>query len=171
EKIELALSQSTVDESEISPNDVVGKVLIKEHFGRLRCLGLGVVHGRAFRQKTSRFFWLHSSSSLLKHISNNLNASSNNNGSCYSQRQEKYNQMLNAHNQSQENYREMINVNTQIMNAFKAYMIMKEGKIPEEFAGIFVSPPRSTPTDAASGSVSPMDIRRSPAGSNPNGNH
>ncbi|XP_059294540.1 uncharacterized protein LOC132047525 [Lycium ferocissimum] len=40
ETIQLAVSQSTVDESEISPNDVVGKVLGKEHCGRVRCLGL-----------------------------------------------------------------------------------------------------------------------------------
>jgi len=119
-----------VDESEISPNDAIGKVLGKEHSGRVRCLGLGVVPSRAFRQTRPRY--------------SDLNASSYNNGSCSSQCQEKYNQMLNAHNQSQENYREMMNVNTQMMNAFKAYMIMKEGKIPEEFAGIFVSPPRST---------------------------
>ncbi|WMV45290.1 hypothetical protein MTR67_038675 [Solanum verrucosum] len=36
-KIELTLSQSTMDESQISPNDVVGKVLGKEHSGRVRC--------------------------------------------------------------------------------------------------------------------------------------
>ncbi|XP_019255522.1 PREDICTED: uncharacterized protein LOC109234124 isoform X2 [Nicotiana attenuata] len=36
EKIELSLSQSTVDESEVSPNDAVGKVLGKEHSGRPR---------------------------------------------------------------------------------------------------------------------------------------
>nr|XP_033508342.1 uncharacterized protein LOC104118475 isoform X2 [Nicotiana tomentosiformis]XP_033508358.1 uncharacterized protein LOC104118475 isoform X2 [Nicotiana tomentosiformis] len=123
EKIELELSQSTVDESEILPNDAVGKVLGKEHSGRVRCLGLGAVPGRDFRQTRHRY--------------SDLNASSYNNGSCSSQWQEKYNQMLNAHNQIQENYREM-------MNAFKAYMIMKEGRIPEEFAGIFVSPPHST---------------------------
>ncbi|KAH0636379.1 hypothetical protein KY290_036819 [Solanum tuberosum] len=34
EKIELTLSQSTMDEFQISPNDVVGKVLGKEHSGR-----------------------------------------------------------------------------------------------------------------------------------------
>ncbi|XP_070052552.1 uncharacterized protein [Nicotiana tomentosiformis] len=129
EKIELELSQSTVDESEILPNDAVGKVLGKEHSGRVRCLGLGAVPGRDFRQTRHRY--------------SDLNASSYNNGSCSSQWQEKYNQMLNAHNQIQENYREM-------MNAFKAYMIMKEGRIPEEFAGIFVSPPHSTSSDAAS---------------------
>nr|XP_009774638.1 PREDICTED: uncharacterized protein LOC104224656 [Nicotiana sylvestris] len=157
EKIKLELNQSTVDESEISPNDVVGKVFGKEHSGRVRCLGLGVVPGRAFRQTRPRY--------------SDLNASSYNNGSRSSQCQEKYNQMLNAHNQSQENYREMMNVNTQMMNAFKVYMIMKEGKIPEEFAGIFVSHTRSTPSDATSGSIAPMDIRRSSSGSNPNDNH
>nr|XP_018626425.1 uncharacterized protein LOC108945176 [Nicotiana tomentosiformis] len=36
EKIEFALSQSTVDESEVSPNDVIGKVLGKEHSRRPR---------------------------------------------------------------------------------------------------------------------------------------
>ncbi|XP_075086493.1 uncharacterized protein LOC142169162 [Nicotiana tabacum] len=71
EKIELALSQSTVDEYKISPNDVVGKVLGKEHSGRVRCLGLEVVPGRAFRQIRPRY--------------SDLNASSYNNGSCSSQ--------------------------------------------------------------------------------------
>ncbi|OIT21541.1 hypothetical protein A4A49_35090 [Nicotiana attenuata] len=142
---------------------VLGKVLGKEHSGRVRGLGLGVVPSRAFRQTRPRY--------------SDLNASSYNNGSCSSQCQEKYNQMLNAHNQSQENYREMMNVNTQMMNAntqmmnaFKAYMIMKEGKIPEEFAGIFVSS-SLTPSDAASRSILPTDIRRSSGGSNPNDNH
>ncbi|XP_070021622.1 uncharacterized protein [Nicotiana sylvestris] len=163
EKIELELKQSTVDESETLPNDVIGKVLGKEHSGRVRCLELGVVPGRAFRQTRPRY--------------SDLNASSYNNGSCSSQCQEKYNQMLNAHNQSQDNYKEMMNVNTQMMsantqmmNAFKVYMIIKEGKIPEEFAGIFVSVPRSTPSDVASGSIAPMDIRRSSDESNPNNN-
>lgn len=91
-KIELALTQSTVDEFEISPNDDVGKVLEKEHAGRVRCLGLRDVPSRAFRQTRPRY--------------SDLSASSYNNGSCSSQCQEKYNQMLNAQNQSQENYRE-----------------------------------------------------------------
>ncbi|XP_016434337.1 uncharacterized protein LOC107760747 [Nicotiana tabacum] len=146
-----------MDESEISPNDVVDKVLGKEHSGRVKCLGLGAIPGRAFRQTRPRY--------------SDLNASSYNNGSCSSQCQEKYNQMLNAHNQSQENFREMMNANTQMMNAFKAYMIMKEGRIPEEFAGISVSPPHSTSGDAASRSISPLDARRSSSESNSNDNH
>ncbi|OIT31246.1 hypothetical protein A4A49_22969 [Nicotiana attenuata] len=94
EKIELALSQSTIDESEISPNDAIGKVLGKEHFGR-------------------------------------------------------------NHNQ--------------MMNALKAYMIMKEGTIPEQFAGFFASPSTvspTTPSDAGSGPLSPLDPRRSRGDSN-----
>ncbi|XP_015162718.1 uncharacterized protein [Solanum tuberosum] len=55
EKIELTLSQSTMDESQISPNDAVGKVLGKEHSGRVRCLGLGVVPSKIFKQVRPRF--------------------------------------------------------------------------------------------------------------------
>nr|XP_016486618.1 PREDICTED: uncharacterized protein LOC107806860 [Nicotiana tabacum] len=88
-KIELALSQSTIDESQISPNDAVGKVLEKEHSGR-------------------------------------------------------------------------------------AYMIMKEGTLPEQFAGFFASPSTvspTTPSDADSGPLSPIDARRSCGDSNFSGIH
>ncbi|KAJ4836830.1 hypothetical protein Tsubulata_018355 [Turnera subulata] len=47
-KIEQAMSQSTVDESIVSPNDVVGKVLGKEHSGRVRCLGLGATPSNTY---------------------------------------------------------------------------------------------------------------------------
>ncbi|KAM3216358.1 hypothetical protein P3L10_025799 [Capsicum annuum] len=50
EKIKLAVSQSTVDESKVSPNDDVDNVLGKEHSGRVRCLGLGDVPSRYFKQ-------------------------------------------------------------------------------------------------------------------------
>ncbi|KAM3323291.1 hypothetical protein P3S67_004442 [Capsicum chacoense] len=90
EKIELAVSQSTVDESEVSPNDVVGKVLGKEHSGRVRCLGLGAVPSRSFKQAHPHLGGMSSSSS---------------NSSCPSNCQENYAQMLNAHKQSQENYK------------------------------------------------------------------
>ncbi|KAG5614435.1 hypothetical protein H5410_014259 [Solanum commersonii] len=94
-----------MDESQISPNDAVGKVLGKEHSGRVRCLG-EVVPSNVFKQVRPRFVGASASSSE---------------GSCSSQCQENHNQMMNAHNQ--------------MMNAFKAYMIMKEGMIPEQFAG------------------------------------
>ncbi|XP_033514944.2 uncharacterized protein [Nicotiana tomentosiformis] len=50
ERTELALSQSTIDESQISPNDVIGKVLGKEYSRRVRCLVLGPVPSRVFKQ-------------------------------------------------------------------------------------------------------------------------
>lgn len=103
EKIELAMIQSITDEFEVSPNDAVGKMLGKEHPKQVRCLGLRVVPNRAFKQTRPRY--------------SDLNASSYNNSSCSSQCQKKYNLMMNAH--------------TQLVNAFKTYMIMKEGTIPE----------------------------------------
>ncbi|XP_049397256.1 uncharacterized protein LOC125861384 [Solanum stenotomum] len=132
EKIELTLSQSTMDESQISPNDAVGKVLGKEHSGRVRCLGLGVVPSKVFKQVRPHFGGASASSSE---------------GSCSSQCQENHNQM---------------------MNAFKAYMIMKEGMIPEQFAGFFASPSTNssttTPSDAASEPIPPVHTRRSCSG-------
>ncbi|KAG5606432.1 hypothetical protein H5410_027924 [Solanum commersonii] len=125
-----------MDECQISPNDAVGKVLGKEHSGRVRCLGLGVVPSKVFKQVRPRFGGASALSSE---------------GSCSSQCQENHNQM---------------------MNAFKAYMIMKEGMIPEQFAGFFASPSTNsstiTPSDAASEPIPPMHTRRSCSGeSNP----
>jgi len=45
----VGFTQSTNDESEVSPNDVVGKVLGPEHFGRVRCMGLGAAPTNSFR--------------------------------------------------------------------------------------------------------------------------
>ncbi|KAM3218178.1 hypothetical protein P3L10_022708 [Capsicum annuum] len=81
-----------MDESEVSPNDDVGKVLGKEHSGRVRCLGLGAVPNRSFKQTRPHIVGMSSSSS---------------NSSCLSNCQENYIQMLNAQKQSQENYKEM----------------------------------------------------------------
>ncbi|OIT27444.1 hypothetical protein A4A49_22555 [Nicotiana attenuata] len=119
-------------------------VLGKEHSGRVRCLGLGPIPSRVFKQVRPRFGGTSSSSTE---------------GSCSSQCQHNHNQMMNAHNQ--------------MMNAFKAYMIMKEGTIPEQFAGFFASPSTvspPTPSDADSGPLSPMDARRSCGDSNSSGN-
>ncbi|XP_047256178.1 uncharacterized protein LOC124888940 [Capsicum annuum] len=133
DKIELIVSQSTMDESEVSPNDTVGKVLEKEHSGRLRCLGLGDIPSRSFKKTHSYFGGMSSSSSS---------------SSCPFNCQENYIQMLNAQKQSQENYKEMVNPHNLMMNAFKTYMIMKEGTIPEQFAGFFTP---STTSDVSSG--------------------
>ncbi|XP_009790999.1 uncharacterized protein LOC107826133 isoform X1 [Nicotiana tabacum] len=58
----------------------------------------------------------------------------------------------------------------QLMNTLKAYMIMKERSIPEQFAGIFASPP-TTPSNAANRPVSPTDARRSSGARNPSDSH
>ncbi|KAH1257631.1 hypothetical protein GmHk_03G007565 [Glycine max] len=49
EQIEVGLTQSIVDESKVSPLDVVGRVLGLEHSGRVRCMGLGVVPSNTIR--------------------------------------------------------------------------------------------------------------------------
>ncbi|XP_047249403.1 uncharacterized protein LOC107867597 isoform X2 [Capsicum annuum] len=110
-----------------SPNiaaNLLNWVLGKEHSGRVRCLGLGVVPSRSFKQTCPHFSSMSSSTS---------------NSSCPSNCQENYTQMLNAHKNSQENYKELVNSHNLMMNAFKAYMIMKEGTIPEQFAGFFTT--------------------------------
>ena len=45
----MSLTQSTNDESEVSPNDVVGRMLGPEHSGRVRCKGLGAAPTNSFR--------------------------------------------------------------------------------------------------------------------------
>ncbi|OIS97566.1 hypothetical protein A4A49_62492, partial [Nicotiana attenuata] len=177
EKIELALSQSMVDKSEVSPNDVVGKVLGKKHSGRVRCLGLGVVPSKVFKHARPHFCCMHAScsdASCLNHCQENYNKLLN----AHNQSQENYNKLLNSHNQSQEKYKEIANSNRQMMNAFKAYMIMTEGTIPEQFAGFCFSSYNDLivlfcvqPRDAASGSLSLMGARRSSDGSNPRDNN
>ncbi|KAI5437987.1 hypothetical protein KIW84_023933 [Lathyrus oleraceus] len=80
EEIEVSLTQSTNDESIVSPNDVIGKILGPEHPGRVRCLGMGATPSYTFRNTRFR-----------------LSDS----------------------------------------GAFKAYIIMKEGRIPNELVGVF----------------------------------
>nr|KYP42605.1 Ankyrin repeat-containing protein At5g02620 family [Cajanus cajan] len=63
EQIEVGLTQSIVDESEVSSLDVVGRVLGPEHSGRVRCMGLGVVPSNTFRNTRLRVSSLSSYSS------------------------------------------------------------------------------------------------------------
>ncbi|KAM3282073.1 hypothetical protein P3S67_025718 [Capsicum chacoense] len=132
-----------MDESKVSPNDDVGKVLGKEHSARVRCLELGAVPNRSFKQTRPHIGGISSSSS---------------NSSCLSNCQENYIQILNAQKQSQENYKEMVSSHNLMMNAFKVYMIMKEGIMPEQFAGFFTP---STPSDVSSGPLSNVNGRLS----------
>ncbi|KAH1221501.1 hypothetical protein GmHk_12G034903 [Glycine max] len=132
EQIEVGLTQSIVDESEVSPLDVVGRVLGLEHSGRVRCMGLGAVHSNTFRNTRLRASSLSSSSSGVGFPSSN-------------QWQEKYNNLE---------------------SAFKAYMIMKEGRIPEELASYF-TPDQTHLNDASSVPNTPLDARGSSGASNP----
>ena len=99
------MTQSTTDESVISPDDAVGKVIGEEQSGRVRCLGLGAVSSSSFGKP--RF-----------HIDRMTNPTTSQT-SCSSQCQQNY---------------------ATLLHTLKTYMIMKEGQIPEEFAGIFSSP-------------------------------
>ncbi|CAJ2647705.1 unnamed protein product [Trifolium pratense] len=112
EQIEVGLTQSSVHESEISPNDVLGKVLGPEHPGRVRCMGMGAAPTNTFKNNGVR----------LSILGNSLTAAATSSSNFW---QEKY-----THLESQVQ-------NT--MEAFKAYIIMKEGRIPDQVASIFGS--------------------------------
>ncbi|KAF3678543.1 hypothetical protein T459_30584 [Capsicum annuum] len=83
EKIELAFSKNAIVESQVLPNDVVGKVLGPEYSGRVKCLGLGAIPGRVFKQDIPRFGGTSASSS---------------GGSCSFQCRENFAQIMNSHN-------------------------------------------------------------------------
>ena len=107
----MGLTQSNNDESLISPNDVVGKVFGPEHSGRVRCLGMGATPSYTFRNTRFRRSDSNSSFGIATSPSNFW--------------KEKY-----THLES--------NLNN-ITQAFKAYMIMKEGRIPDELVSVFGS--------------------------------
>uniref|UniRef100_A0A151UGS0 Uncharacterized protein n=1 Tax=Cajanus cajan TaxID=3821 RepID=A0A151UGS0_CAJCA len=139
EQIEVGLTQSTTDESEISPNDVVGRVFGPEHSRRVRCMGMGAAPTNTFRNTRLRI-------SDLSLSSSNIASSS----SCSNQCKQKFN-LLESQLQG-------------TLNALKAYTIMKEGKIPDELASFF----HSQPSDVGSEPESPLDARGSSRGSNLN---
>ncbi|KAH1205276.1 hypothetical protein GmHk_16G046015 [Glycine max] len=132
EQIEVGLTQSIVDEYEVSPLDAVGRVLGLEHSEKVQCMGLGVVPSNTFRNTRLQASSLSSSSFGVAFPSSN-------------QRQEKYNNLE---------------------STFKAYMIIKEGRIPEEFASYF-TPDQTHPNDASSVPNTPLDARGSSGASNP----
>ncbi|KAH1214188.1 hypothetical protein GmHk_14G041972 [Glycine max] len=71
EQIEVGLTQSIVDESEVSPLDVVGRVLGLEHSRKVRCMGLEAVPSNTFRNTRLRASKLSSSSSGVAFPSSN----------------------------------------------------------------------------------------------------
>ncbi|KAJ1440762.1 putative transposase, Ptta/En/Spm, plant [Sesbania bispinosa] len=139
EQIEVGLTQSTTNESGVSPNDVVGRVLGPEHSGRVRCMGLGADPTNSFRNTRLRL-------SDLSLASSSTATSS----SCSNQWQQEY---TNLESQVQTT-----------LGALKAYMIMKEGKIPHELAVFFDPQPQQT--GDADEPESPLGTRGSSGASN-----
>nr|KYP45694.1 hypothetical protein KK1_032747 [Cajanus cajan]KYP45705.1 hypothetical protein KK1_032759 [Cajanus cajan] len=114
EQIEVGLTQSTTDEYEISPNDIVGRAFGPEHSRRVRCMGMGAAPTNTFRNTILRI-------SDLSLSSSNVASSS----SCSNQCKQKFT-LLESQLQG-------------TLNALKAYMIMKEGNILDELASFFLS--------------------------------
>ena len=98
----------------ISPNDAVAKILGKEHPGRVRSMGLTVTPTSAFGNTSLRLRGLCESSSNS--------------------------QPTNAQNEDRFVQLEFQMKNT--LNAFKTYVLIKEGRIPDELASIFDSHPQ-----------------------------
>jgi len=111
------LTQSTNDEWEVSPNDVVGRMLGPEHSGRVRCKGLGAAPTNSFWNTRFRLLDLSIASSSAATSSTSSD-----------QWQQKY---TNLESQIQTT-----------LGAPKAYMIMKEGKIPDELTAFFDPQPQ-----------------------------
>ncbi|MED6168830.1 hypothetical protein PIB30_015206 [Stylosanthes scabra] len=110
EKIEAHYTQQSVDSTIISPLDALGVVFGKEHPGRVRGLGMGVLPTVAFKNTTTRISQINLGSS------NDIGTSS----TCGSTVQEELN-----------------TVKAQLQ-ALASYIASKEGgKLPEHLAAMF----------------------------------
>jgi len=105
----VGLTQSINDESEVSPNDVVGRVLGPEHSGRVCCMGLGADPFSSFRNTRLRLSDLSMASSSIATSSTSSN-------------QWQHHQHL----QWQQKYTNLESQVQTTMGALKSYMIMKE---------------------------------------------
>nr|XP_025664714.1 uncharacterized protein LOC112763197 [Arachis hypogaea] len=152
EQIELNMTQSNA-QFEVSPNDAVGKVLGPEHSGRVRCMGMGAAPINTFRNVRSRLNGMT--------ISTNLAGSSSPTTAAILQ--EKINNLeYNLYNSQQK----VTNLESKLQQSFdmmKAYLMMKEGGIPEALVGFFST---REANDAESEPTTPFDARRSTGDSN-----
>ncbi|MCD7456646.1 hypothetical protein HAX54_032554 [Datura stramonium] len=62
-KEQIQLSQGSINESEISADDIIGKLLDAEHSGRVRCMGMRASPSNTFKNIKQRLNDLNSSSS------------------------------------------------------------------------------------------------------------
>ncbi|XP_070048455.1 uncharacterized protein [Nicotiana tomentosiformis] len=141
EQIELNMTQCDTNECEVSPNDVIGKMLGVEHSGRVRCMGMGASPSNTFGNTKGRLSDPSVSSSSYGTSS-----------ATYTHLQQK-----------------LMRVESQLegtLTALKAYVMSKEGLVPEEFAGLFALQPQ--PDDAENEPTSPVDVRGSSADNNAN---
>ncbi|RYR32655.1 hypothetical protein Ahy_A10g047189 [Arachis hypogaea] len=145
EQIKLNMKQSNIHESQVSPDDAVGKVLGPEHSGRVRCMGMGAAPTNTFRNvRRSRLTGIVVPSSDVAGSSSPT-----------------YTNL--RHRMTQ------LEIKVQgLTNVIKAYIISKEGKIPEELAGYFSS--EIEPDDVGSESTPRLDARRSATSSSEGSN-
>lgn len=121
DQVELNMAQS--NESEASPNDIIGKLFGAEHSEIVRCLGMGVVPSNAFKNAKQRL--------------SNLSIPSFDDGASSSANTYLHQKVSRLEYQLEGT-----------LNALKTYMISKEGSIPDEFVGLFASQPQTSNVDA-----------------------
>ncbi|KAH0698372.1 hypothetical protein KY289_015854 [Solanum tuberosum] len=141
EQIELNMTQGDTNETEVSPNDTIGKMLGAEHSGRVRCIGMGASPSNTFLITKRRL-------SELSISSSSYGASSTN---------------------STYLHQKVARLESQLegtLTALKDYMISKDGGVPEQFSTLFS--PQSEPADSENDPVSLVDIRGSSVDNNTN---
>ncbi|XLS84372.1 hypothetical protein HN51_034538 [Arachis hypogaea] len=152
EQIELNMTQSNT-QFEVSPNDAVGKVLGPEHSGRVRCMGMGAAPTNTFRNVKTR----------LNGMTISTNSAVSSSPTTAAILQEKINNLeSDLHNSQQK----VISLESKLQQSFdmmKAYLMMKEGGIPEALVGFFSA---REANDAESEPTTPFDARRSVGDSN-----
>ncbi|RYQ84225.1 hypothetical protein Ahy_B10g103310 [Arachis hypogaea] len=135
EQIELNMTQSNA-QFEVSPNDAVGKVLGPEHSRRVHCMGMGAALTNTFKNVRSRL--------------NGMTISTNSTGSSSPTTaailQEKIKSKL-----------------QQSFDMMKAYLMIKEGEIPEALVDFFSA---REANDAEIKPTTPFVARRSAGDSN-----
>ncbi|PIN00622.1 hypothetical protein CDL12_26876 [Handroanthus impetiginosus] len=112
EQIEQEIAQDPNGNSVISPNDAVGKILGKEHPRRVRCMGIGATPTSCFGHASCQHHFQSSSSS----------------------------NRISANAQTEDRLVRVEARLNETLNVLKAYILVKEGRIPDELAPILDPP-------------------------------